>query len=100
MKNISNIAGQGILITALVIASLQSNAQIADKNKDIITDPAAIEKLRVEVESNPEDLKKHQDYIKAVGVETPELEKQYEVWMKQFPQSASIPFALGRCLLQ
>lgn len=78
-----------------VLANTQSNAQNPER-LPVVADAAEVAKLRADVEANPEDLKKHQDYIKAAGgVNTPEVEKQYEAWMKQYPQSATVPFALG-----
>jgi len=51
--------------------------------------------LREAVEANPNDLKTHQQYIKAVGIDAAEFKSQYEGWMKQFPQSVTVPFAIG-----
>ncbi len=82
-----------LLLALLVTGSIYS--QGPQKNTEIITDPAAIQKLKSEVEANPGDLKKHQEYIKAVGLESPELEKQYDAWIKQFPAMAIVPFAIG-----
>lgn len=94
MRNTKKYFTRLSLIAIVFMAmTVHSAAQPAEKNT--VVDPADIAKLKTDVEANPDDLKKHQDYIKAVGIEAPELEKQYDAWMKQFPKSANIPFALG-----
>jgi len=93
MKNNRKYSGLLLLVVLLIAGSIDLNAQPPKKTEP--TDPAEIAKLRADVESNPADFKKHQDYIKAVGFETTELEKQYDAWIKQFPQIASVPFAIG-----
>lgn len=86
-----------LLAVMFSIASSISNAQTSTgpaEKKVATTDEIA--KLQSTVEANPEDLKAHQEYIKAVGFEDPnKLIKQYDIWMKQFPKSVTIPFAIG-----
>jgi len=57
--------------------------------------PQEIQKLRAAVEATPDSLKTHQAYIKAAGINSPEVAAQYEQWMKMFPKSAMVPFAIG-----
>jgi len=74
------------LFTLFLLVNISSFAQ------------ADLSKLRQEVEHNPDSLSYHQAYLKAVNVEDKEVTKQYEVWMKKFPTSAIVPFALGEAL--
>ena len=58
-------------------------------------------KLKAAIEANPNSVEAHEAYIKSLGFtrwqapENPELVKQYETWMKKFPNSAVVPYALG-----
>lgn len=76
-----------------IILSLGFNATFA---QSVVTDKAALAKLRAAVEAKPDSIKVHQAYIKAVGTESPELEKQYTLWTKKYPKSAIVPYALGK----
>src|SRR5438067_9855723 len=82
------------------IAAVNLNAQTVtgpSETKAVVATAEEIAKVKTAVEANPEDLKAHQEYIKAVGFEDPDkLVKQYEVWMKQFPKSVTVPFAIGQ----
>lgn len=53
-------------------------------------------KLKTEVEKNFKNLDAHAAYIKAIGVDNPELEKVYEGWMATHPDNAVIPYAIGK----
>jgi thiol-disulfide isomerase/thioredoxin len=57
--------------------------------------PQEIQKLRAAVEAAPDSLKTHQAYIKAAGINSPEVAAQYEQWIKMFTKSAMVPFAIG-----
>jgi len=87
---------RNVAITILLTASTGlAFAQRTNKN-DIISDPAALAKLKKAVELSPDSPKVHEAYIKAIGMESPVLEKQYAAWMKQFPKSSAVPYALGK----
>lgn len=64
-------------------------------------EPADLAKLRAAIQANPNDLSAHEAYLKASGftkwgaAEDPEFIKQYQQWMQQFPQSATVAYALG-----
>lgn len=78
----------------LFFVSFEGNAQ---RGKDeIITDKVALGKLKAAVIAQIDSPKVHQAYIKAMGIENPELEKQYAAWMKQYPKSAIIPYAIAK----
>lgn len=77
-----------------VIPLLASGQNSAHKAKEPV-DANTLAKLKSLVVSNPNDLAAHKKFIKYIGLESPELASQYEVWVKQFPKSAIVPFALG-----
>ena len=67
----------------------------------------SLDSLRAAVEAQPDSLSAHQRYIQAFQKSVPGitwknadsvtalLEPQYNAWMARFPQSATVPFALG-----
>lgn len=55
----------------------------------------SIAETRTAVETYPDSLALHQEFIKVSGLSEPELGQQYEQWMKKFPKSATVQFALG-----
>lgn len=59
---------------------------------------AELAKLVAAVTKMPDSLSAHQAFIKAAGTDSPATAAQYEKWMKQFPESAIVPFALGKAL--
>ncbi len=52
-------------------------------------------KLYEAIEAYPDSLSLHQQYIKESGLSEEALEEQYHKWIKKFPKSAIVPFALG-----
>jgi thiol-disulfide isomerase/thioredoxin len=86
-----------LLGIALLFISLEGLAQIGKNG--LITDKVELGKLRAAVTAQIDSLKGHQAYIRAMGVENQELEKQYVMWMKQYPKSAMVPYALGKAYL-
>lgn len=61
---------------------------------------AKLKQLQTRVEQNPGNLKAHEDFIRALDEAEPYpyLRHQYSLWMKQFPKSATVIFALGKSL--
>ena len=57
--------------------------------------------LQTKIDKDPDNLQLHEAYLKASGFtkwgakEDPAFINQYKKWMKQFPKSAIIPYALG-----
>lgn len=51
--------------------------------------------LQAVIVGHPDSLEAHQAYIKAVGLNNTALIEQYEKWIAQFPDNATIPFAIG-----
>lgn len=82
------------------IAFTQTTAQ-EDKTKTPADSLAQIKKLMADIEARPDDLAAHEAYVKASGFtkwgapENADFIKQYEAWMKKFPKSAAMPYALG-----
>ncbi|UOE49086.1 TlpA family protein disulfide reductase [Mucilaginibacter sp. SMC90] len=54
-----------------------------------------VKKLQDAVEAAPDNLEAHNAYIRKAGINNPALIIQYDKWMKQYPQKANIPFAIG-----
>ncbi len=98
MKNTKHICAIAFCVLFLIANSNKVHAQLAlppvKKGAPVLSNKE-IAKLKAAIESNPNDLAAHQAYLKGVGIENPDFEKQYETWMKQFPQSATVPFAIG-----
>src|SRR5712671_1555375 len=93
------------IIAVLLLATGKYNS-IAQSTKDaVVVDVADINKLRLAVEKSPNNIEAHEAYIKALGFskwgapDNPELVKQYEEWMKKFPNSAVVPYALGHAYI-
>lgn len=101
MKNGNRIACIIFSFLVLLATTTRLDAQSlanepGDKKTETPPTTDEIARMREAVEANPDDLKAHEQYIKAIGIETPEFKKQYDVWMKQFPKSVTVPFAIGQ----
>ncbi|MDO5977833.1 TlpA disulfide reductase family protein [Flavivirga spongiicola] len=80
---INNSTGIIILMLMIFLASFGVFAQ---------TETA---KLLETIETYPDSLPLHQQYIKESGLSEEALEDQYNIWLKKFSKSATVPFALG-----
>jgi thiol-disulfide isomerase/thioredoxin len=95
-----------VALIAMLI-STEATQVFAQRAKPvIITDKAELEKLKTAVEANPDSLSKHMAYIEAMGlqeypkpIENPVLAQQYAVWMKKYPKSVTVAYALGKAYL-
>lgn len=67
--------------------------------KGEMTDKVHLAKLKAAVEASPDSLNIHEIYIKEMGTENPALEKQYQAWMKKYPKSAMVPYAIAKAYL-
>ncbi len=90
-----------VYIILLIIAgfskpALAQTVTPATVKKGAQASPEEIKKLREKVEANPDSLNFHQAYIKAAGIESPEVTAQYAIWMNKFPKSAMVPYAIGK----
>lgn len=71
------------------------------QNKLTNAEQPDVKSLEAAIAKDPNDLALHEEYLKATGFakngteENPKFVKKYEDWMKQFPKSAAIPYALG-----
>lgn len=87
-----------LAVSIMVTSALFAHPRIAG---DSVAD------LRAAVEAHPDDLALHQRFIKAFEASIPGvsftnvdsvmslLKPQYDEWIKRFPQSAVVPFAIG-----
>lgn len=60
--------------------------------------PAEIAALKKAVEKDFRNAQAHKDYIYAAGVESPDVKKQYDAWIKSHPKSVEIVFAYAQAL--
>jgi thiol-disulfide isomerase/thioredoxin len=75
----------------------------AQATNDAVTEDsvAVMKRLHNAIEANPNDLEAHEAYLKTSGFtkwgapENKEFIAQYEAWMKKFPRSAVVAYALG-----
>ncbi len=98
MKNTKHICAIVFYVLFLIAGNNKSQAQLAippAKKTVPALSKEEVAKLRSAVESNPNDLAMHEAYLKGVGIADPDFEKQYELWMKQFPNTATVPYAIG-----
>lgn len=73
-------------------------AAIGQARKPAPASPEEIAQAKAAVLKTPEDPDAHKAYIKAAGGATPEVLKQYDAWIKQYPKSAVVPAAIGERL--
>jgi peroxiredoxin len=86
----------GMLAFCIQFAVIVS-AQNPD-NQPAMADPSELQRLFSGIETYPDSLGFHQQYIKLYGIKNAGLEQQYAAWMKKFPKSATVPFAYGVAL--
>lgn len=89
MKRLIKIA----MLCSMTVPSL-TIAQV--KQTETVTDKATLVNLMKAVEAAPDSLSFHSAYIKAVGVNSAAVVAQYEKWMKKYPKSAMVPYALAK----
>lgn len=90
-KQIQHLA---IIFIFLFIATNLVRAQ-GEAGQEKVT-KSELKKLKKAVEKNPDSLSFHQAYIKALGKDESTMEKQYAEWMKKYPNSAIVPYAIGK----
>lgn len=92
------------LIVTTVLMSGTPNQMFAQASNLKTVSSSDLEKLKQAIESNPDDLSAHTNYLKEIGFvgggmksefNDQALVKQYTEWMKKFPNSAVVPYALG-----
>lgn len=95
------------IILTIVLPALFLSATAQDKSEASIADTASLATLKEAVEAYPDSLTAHEKFIKAFEQCIPHvtfenrdsvlslLNVQYAEWMQEFPQSATVPYALG-----
>ncbi|SEM26439.1 Thiol-disulfide isomerase or thioredoxin [bacterium A37T11] len=88
----------GINWLVVVILLLYSPFLWSQDNIDSVFNqaPPNIGLLKKKVEAHPDSLSYHEAYIKAAGLDSPAVIKQYTQWTLKFPKNAIVPFALGK----
>lgn len=76
------------LCTGLCFAQVKTDYQLKKA--------AVIKQLIMQINQHPDSLALHEQYIFEASLDSPRVKKQYDLWMQQFPNAATIPFALGR----
>jgi peroxiredoxin/tetratricopeptide (TPR) repeat protein len=101
-QKVFSLAVTGICLTSAVFITLlpvtgrsQGTVNTIAKKRPAPVADTTIVRLKASIEANPDDLTAHEAYIKAIGVDSVSLLRQYEQWLDKFPQSATVPFALG-----
>lgn len=83
-------------ILSLVLCLAMSGATLGFSKSVTQEEPVdSISIWKALIVANPDSLPLHKQYIEAVGFDDRELEKQYQQWSSQFPNSATIPYAIG-----
>lgn len=90
MKSAIRMPGTACFIFLLVL-----NTAVGQKTTKSLAEKSEIEKMKNSVERYPDSLLMHQEYIKTMGLDDPQLEMQYAEWMKKFPKASMVPFAIG-----
>ena len=67
-----------------------------DQKVEVAATADEIAKLRETVEANPDDIKAHQAYLKTFGKSVDDAKSQYDAWIKEFPKSVTVVFAIGQ----
>ena len=85
-------------IASFCLAAIVFSTPVAAQDS---TEEPSLAALQTKIAEDPNNLSLHEAYIKASGFtkwgakEDPAFINQYKKWMKQFPKSAIIPYALG-----
>ncbi len=89
-----------ILLPLLFLVSGRQ-ASIAQTDKNSQSDPVLMKKIADSISKDPDNIGLHERYLEATGFgkygakDDPAFVEQYKKWMKQYPKSAILPFALG-----
>jgi thiol-disulfide isomerase/thioredoxin len=75
-------------------------SQRATKAAAKTTDKGELAKLKSAVEAAPDSMSRHVAYIDAIGPDNPELAERYDVLMKEFPKSVTVPYALAKVYIE
>jgi thiol-disulfide isomerase/thioredoxin len=63
-------------------------------------DKNTLDRLKKAVQASPDSLNKHVAYIEAIGPDNPDIINRYEELMKEFPENASVPYALAKAYIE
>ena len=90
-----------------IVARDLHGADLEKKLSEIFNAPPSVAELRTKVETYPDSISLHEQYIEAFRKSIPNysylikdsvlslLETQYTAWMQRFPRSAAVAFAIG-----
>lgn len=80
--------GMMALLGGCLLASPAAHAQSSNKQ-------STLDSLKTVIETQSNNLAAMQQYIAVAGFPNDDVTAQFDTWMKQFPKSAELPFALG-----
>ncbi|HEY9256615.1 redoxin domain-containing protein [Chitinophaga sp.] len=75
------LAAGALLALPLCLAAQSAN------NKD---------SLRAVITAHPDNIAAHEAYLQAAWKDSAAFVKQYQLWMKQYPKAAAVPYAYGK----
>ncbi len=85
----------------IAISLLGTQPILAQQEESNSTDPVVLKKIADSISKDPNNSGLHERYLEASGFarygakDDPAFVKQYQLWLKEFPKSAIIPYALG-----
>ncbi|PUZ21557.1 Thiol-disulfide isomerase or thioredoxin [Chitinophaga costaii] len=82
-----------VIATALLLGGAMDNAY-AQSTRTPAPDKDSLNKLIAAVQQMPDSLKAHEAYLAAAGLNAAS-EAQYKKWIAQFPNNATVLFAIG-----
>jgi thiol-disulfide isomerase/thioredoxin len=98
MKNLKKLMSARLYFVSLLVCLSGFKVVAQQRIFEPIKDQKELNRRKVAVEKYPDSLPVHKLYIDGMGILNPNLVKQYDVWLKQYPKSAVTRFAIGDTL--
>ena len=89
-----------LTISCLAISIISSNTMAQSTYAVPIDELAQQEKWRKVVEKQPNNLEAHSKYLELFYSTELSTAKQYDLWIKKYPRSYVIPFAIGKAYFE
>src|SRR5690349_17674497 len=88
MKNLKKLMSARLYFVSLLVCLSGFKVVAQQRIFEPIKDQKELNRRKVAVEKYPDSLPVHKLYIDGMGILNPNLVKQYDVWLKQYPKSA------------
>jgi tetratricopeptide (TPR) repeat protein len=85
------------IIFLFMVPAMLTGQGLAGKHS-VTVNPDSVAILKSRVVADPEDMEAHKRLIKYTGIDNADLIDQYDKWMTEYPNSVTIPFAIGEAL--